>query len=214
MAPRVSEDHKDQRQQQILDAAENVFIQRGFNATSMQNIIDESGISRGGIYTYYKNTEDIFLAIMKRRDDSSFEEKIPVSQEHRSTWKEVNDMIDDFRDFIEGMPESLAPALFEYYFTTGWHSHKHLPILESRYGKAIQMMVHLFEEGVESGEFQPQLPLDSIAWTLISFFDGLGFAMMQIQRELFQMDEQIESIRFYLKSALNPVEIKNSHYTS
>ncbi|MFA9559988.1 TetR/AcrR family transcriptional regulator [Evansella sp. AB-rgal1] len=208
MAPRVSEEHKDQRQQLILDAAEKVFIQRGYNTTTMQHIIEESGVSRGGIYTYYNNTEDIFLALIQRRDDSSFEESIPISEDHRCTWDEVTEMLHDFQVFIEQMPQSLAPALFEYYFTVGWHSHKHIPLLEARYAKAIKMLVALFQKGVESGEFHPVLPLDSIAWTLTSFFDGLGFAIMQIERDMFKMDQQMESIEFYLKTALTPTKVK------
>ena len=52
----------------ILDAARQVFWRKGFVAVTMQDIIDECGISRGGIYIYFSSVDEIFLEVMKRRN--------------------------------------------------------------------------------------------------------------------------------------------------
>ena len=66
MTPIVSDQHREERKNLILQAAKEVFINKGFNATTIQDIIDHSGVSRGGVYTYFKNTADIFIELLKK----------------------------------------------------------------------------------------------------------------------------------------------------
>ncbi|WP_442956966.1 TetR/AcrR family transcriptional regulator [Planococcus sp. MB-3u-03] len=39
--------------QQIINAAHRLFIQKGYNASSIQDILDEAGISKGTFYNYF-----------------------------------------------------------------------------------------------------------------------------------------------------------------
>jgi TetR/AcrR family transcriptional regulator, transcriptional repressor of aconitase len=61
--PRVTEEHLAARRRQILDAALACFSRRGFHQTSMQDIFDESGLSPGAVYRYFKSKEEIVEAI-------------------------------------------------------------------------------------------------------------------------------------------------------
>ncbi len=61
--PRVSQEHRDQRRQQILDAARRCFIREGFHRTSMTDILAEAGLSAGAVYGYFKSKNEIIAAI-------------------------------------------------------------------------------------------------------------------------------------------------------
>jgi TetR/AcrR family transcriptional regulator, transcriptional repressor of aconitase len=61
--PKVSEEHLAARRRQILDAALVCFSRHGFHGTSMQQICDESGLSPGAVYRYFKGKEEIVRAI-------------------------------------------------------------------------------------------------------------------------------------------------------
>jgi AcrR family transcriptional regulator len=61
--PKVSEEHLAARRRQILDAALVCFSRRGFHQTSMQAIFEESGLSPGAVYRYFKGKEEIVQAI-------------------------------------------------------------------------------------------------------------------------------------------------------
>lgn len=61
--PRVSQEHRDQRRQQILDAARRCFIREGFHQTSMTDILTEAGLSAGAVYGYFKSKNEIIAAI-------------------------------------------------------------------------------------------------------------------------------------------------------
>ena len=56
----------DERQQQILDAAAAVIIRQGYDKTTMSDIAEEAGASRGTVYLYFKGKEELFEALLYR----------------------------------------------------------------------------------------------------------------------------------------------------
>lgn len=64
--PRVSQDYRDARQAQILDAARRCFLREGFHETSMQDLFAESGLSAGAVYRYFASKDEVILAIAEQ----------------------------------------------------------------------------------------------------------------------------------------------------
>jgi AcrR family transcriptional regulator len=56
----------DQRPEEILDAALRVFVQRGLHKAKLEEVAQEAGISKGTIYLYFKNKEELFVATARR----------------------------------------------------------------------------------------------------------------------------------------------------
>ena len=54
----------DERKQQIKRVAARIFVEKGFENTTMEDLIKETGLSKGGLYHYYKNTTGILYDIM------------------------------------------------------------------------------------------------------------------------------------------------------
>jgi AcrR family transcriptional regulator len=65
--PKISEEKRRTRQNQILDAATRCFVREGFHRTSMEDIVRESGLSPGAIYCYFRSKHDIVEAISTER---------------------------------------------------------------------------------------------------------------------------------------------------
>jgi AcrR family transcriptional regulator len=55
------------KREQILDGAQQVFMQLGYDAASMNDITRASGVSKGTLYVYFANKEDLFAAIIDRQ---------------------------------------------------------------------------------------------------------------------------------------------------
>jgi AcrR family transcriptional regulator len=64
--PKVSQDYRDARRAQILDAARRCFLREGFHATSMQDLFTESGLSAGAVYRYFASKDDVIFAIAEQ----------------------------------------------------------------------------------------------------------------------------------------------------
>ena len=60
------EREKEQRRNEIIDAAEKIFFSKGMPQATMEEVADEAELSKGTIYIYFKNKEDLYLAIILR----------------------------------------------------------------------------------------------------------------------------------------------------
>ena len=58
--PKVVPGYKEEARKRILEAAFGLFWKKGFRATKMDDIALELGISKGAIYTYFKDKKDLF----------------------------------------------------------------------------------------------------------------------------------------------------------
>lgn len=54
---------KDIRKDEILNAAKKIFLKKGFSKTTMEDVIAETSLSKGGVYYYYKNTKEMIFDI-------------------------------------------------------------------------------------------------------------------------------------------------------
>lgn len=62
--PKVTDDHRAERRRQIATAALRCFARKGFEATSMADIIAESGLSAGAIYLHYANKHELVTHVV------------------------------------------------------------------------------------------------------------------------------------------------------
>jgi AcrR family transcriptional regulator len=53
--------------QRLLDAALEVFSERGYYGATIEEIVEESGLSNGALYYNFRNKEDLFLALFDQR---------------------------------------------------------------------------------------------------------------------------------------------------
>lgn len=64
--PKVSDAHREARREQIAVAALACFAEKGFQRTSMADIIEASGLSAGAIYLNFESKQQIALAVGRR----------------------------------------------------------------------------------------------------------------------------------------------------
>lgn len=64
-APRKRERRKDARPPEILAAAIDLFSEKGYASTQMQEIADRAGVAKGTVYLYFKTKQDVFEGIVR-----------------------------------------------------------------------------------------------------------------------------------------------------
>ncbi len=72
---------REERQKEILDAALKVFLEKGYRNTTMEDVINETSLSKGGFYYHYGSTKDILIDIMKFGNYSFFEKNIKLEKD-------------------------------------------------------------------------------------------------------------------------------------
>ena len=63
MAPKVSEEHAENRKRDILDAAAACFSRAGLHKATMDDVCTQAGLSKGAVYGYFKSKDDIVSAL-------------------------------------------------------------------------------------------------------------------------------------------------------
>ena len=64
--PKVTEAHRAARRDEIVAAALRCFAAKGYQRTSMADVIEESGLSAGAIYGYFTGKQELFAAVAGR----------------------------------------------------------------------------------------------------------------------------------------------------
>jgi AcrR family transcriptional regulator len=61
--PRVSQQYRDARRREILEAAGRCFAENGFHSTSMQDFFEASGLSAGLVYRYFRSKDELIATL-------------------------------------------------------------------------------------------------------------------------------------------------------
>jgi AcrR family transcriptional regulator len=64
--PKVVPGYREQAQERIIKAAYQVFSEKGYHETHMEDISDKLGVSKRTLYIYFKNKEELFKALASR----------------------------------------------------------------------------------------------------------------------------------------------------
>ena len=64
--PIVSEEHKENRKQEIIDACEKIYREKGFTAVNIKEISTATSFTRPAVYSYFETKDEILLALLNR----------------------------------------------------------------------------------------------------------------------------------------------------
>jgi AcrR family transcriptional regulator len=201
MSPKVTEEHKENRRLEIMRAAAEVFKRKGYDAVTMQDIIDETGMSRGGVYAYFGSKEELFWALLDQIDDSHAAGYAKLLDRYRNVWEAIEHFLRYQEEEIGNTHRSLSPAIFEF-FSSGWRDADRQPFLVERYKRAVREFARFLREGIKRGDFQPLQEPEAIAQFVISFLDGLSVDVLLLGSEVCDYRAQLDSLRLYLQKVL------------
>ena len=147
--PDVSEERKDQ----IMNAAEEVFAQKGFSDARMDDIADETGLSKGTLYLYYKSKDDLIIAILDRifqREFRVFENLDLTSMSATDAiWAFVETTAKDVKIMMRLLPityEFMGLAFRNKFVQTAFKTYLN---------HYLNILIPIIQHGIDSGEFRP-----------------------------------------------------------
>ena len=154
-----------------MDAARQVFCRKGFLAVTMQDIIDECGISRGGIYLYFASVDDIFLEVMKRRNKERFSVISKAVQEGGLFLDVLSAYFTQQKERLLNFDNSLFRAYCEYIFSKPKTAVE--AFRDIQFGHLRASVVSILMLGVSQGAVQ-NINIARLADHFIVVIDGLS----------------------------------------
>ncbi len=170
----LNETQLNERKQKILDAAFEVFAEKGYSVASMVDIVHKSGVSKGGIYHYFKSKEEIFFAI----GDQRFELRRDELESYTSS-ERVQDaiklyLLQAFKNMKN--QDTIWSAKFSFEFwSICTRDEEMMRKARKRYEKYDIIFERLLERGVENGEIKDSIDLKGITFILLSTLDGITY---------------------------------------
>jgi AcrR family transcriptional regulator len=148
------ERRKDARPQELLAAALDLFVERGFAATRLDDVAAQAGVSKGTLYLYFTNKEELFKAVVR-------EIVLPVLGE-------AEGIIDAYEGPSAGLFREIALGWWERIGNTKLSGITKLIMAEScNFPEVTQfyhdevitrgnaMIIRMLERGIARGEFRP-----------------------------------------------------------
>jgi AcrR family transcriptional regulator len=78
MAVRLSRaERREQTRQELISAAEACFVTQGFHASSVDEVAERAGYTKGAVYSNFAAKEDLFFAVYERRVEQRLVEVVP-----------------------------------------------------------------------------------------------------------------------------------------
>lgn len=157
----------------ILQAAFDAFAEKGYDGTSMDDIVQRSGLSKGTLYWHFTNKHDLFVGTLNwamKGLDESF--AAAVQQVDRPVAARLLDMFLLATRFFISDPRWTRLVASAFFLST--QSPEARQALLEMYEQYIQMVDAALREGIERGEFYP-MDTRKVAIALMAGGDGIAF---------------------------------------
>lgn len=160
-----------ERKKQILDAAERVFSERGFDRARMDDIVRASGLSKGALYWYFKSKDAIIRALLERVFIGEMNEAQALVEASGSASERLARFVElavrEYRRF-----ENLLPLAYEF-IALAYRSKAVRETLAGYFEGYTDFVTQIVEQGVKRGEFKPCDP-ETVAVSLIGMYEGIA----------------------------------------
>ena len=145
---------KEARPQELLDAALALFVDKGFAATSAEEVAASAGVSKGTLYRYYPSKEELFKAVVRHCLVARIAEGAQMIAQHQGSsaelltlvmgewWRQVGLGVAGGVSRVMMAEARLVPELAQFYADE---------VIEPTHA----LLGGLIERGIASGEFRP-----------------------------------------------------------
>lgn len=145
---------KEARPQELLDAALELFAEKGFAATRSEEVAARAGVAKGTLYLYYPSKEELLKAVISQRLSSQI--AAVAEQAERFEGPSAALLSEVLTDWWIKVYESPTAAVFKLIITEV----RNFPEIAEYYVREVvepgkQLVGRIVRRGIERGEFRP-----------------------------------------------------------
>ncbi|MFJ5120399.1 TetR/AcrR family transcriptional regulator [Kitasatospora sp. NPDC088548] len=173
--------------EQLLRAATALFAEVGVSGTSVEQIVERAGYTRGAFYGNFEGKHELVLALLEQRTQHELEEVQAMTLRADS----FDETIEHLRAWHRERDRNLAGwlALRTELWLYGLRDPELLPVLADRERRSRAAFAQALEQGFAARSVTPPAPVELLALILHSLDDGLS-----IQRVLSPADTGTDTV--------------------
>lgn len=157
-----------ERRNEILDVAEELFVTKGYDKTSTNDILARVGIARGTLYYHFKSKEDILNAMIERINDSLVARARLIASDTSIP------VIDRIVMMIAGLQvdSDIGHEIIDQVHKPQ-NALMHQKMLNNLMEGIVPLIVRLVEEGIRQGIFNLEYPAETVEMLIL--YSGIVF---------------------------------------
>ncbi len=162
---------KTETHERIIQAALACFKRKGYNHTTMDDIVAESGLSKGTLYWHFESKEQLFTAALLSTFEAFEGEALSRALDQETVTEKLRVMGEGAVDLSESLIGYFS--LFIEFWISSEHREETSHIWYDLLEQYQRVLAAIIEEGVQKGEFRP-VDAESLAWAFLATYDGLA----------------------------------------
>lgn len=172
------ERQRQEREQYILQTAEQIMLEKGYHHTSMDEIAERVGIAKGTLYLHFSRKEELAYALVEPKLNL-FLESVRQARTYNGTVQEK---------LIYLLEKEMSGAFFQFML----RSDPDLASVFKSQQKRVDFLIaeifagigKILDEGKEAGIFDRDLPNEMMAFQFINMFDPHLYLKMVEQQQM------------------------------
>ena len=161
---------RENRKNQILNAAFEVFVNKGYAKTTMDDIVASSNLSKGALYHYYKSKKELFLSLIDHWEIYTFKD----FYDKKSQNKKASDILRFFgENVINTLNEKKHAYIAEIEFRAMSNQDAEIKKRSNiLYGKLLELFEKVVKKGIKENEFK-DLDIRKTSMAFLAIFQSI-----------------------------------------
>ena len=200
----TQEERSERSRQQILDSALKLFSHRGYGATSVRDIAEEAGVSKGNVYHHFPDKETIFRELLDRYFQAMSTPDFPFNRAlANGTFPEnLEDLGRAARDTVRDYREYVALIYVDVVEFDGSHVRKFYATMADRFNAFFK--AHGMEEELRSKLKEGLSPISAVMLATRIFYNYFSIEILFGVKDHFgkETDEVVSEISRILRNGM------------
>jgi AcrR family transcriptional regulator len=193
----------DRTRQRILDRAGPIFNDRGYQATTLNDLMDATGLEKGGLYNHFGSKDDLALAAFDRNIEVLTAMVRDGVAGKQGTIDRLVAMLDVYRRFAHEPPyPGGCPILNTAVRSRGGDS-RLLDRARQTMDQLRSSVARSLARGVERGELRADVDVETTATVLVAAVEG-ALLLTELHDEPLYMDQVADHFSDHLRSLAPP----------
>ncbi|EIT87402.1 transcriptional regulator [Fictibacillus macauensis ZFHKF-1] len=192
--PKVTEKYKEEKRMEIVRSAMQCFGQKGYEATTIDDIVRTSKVSKGAIYNYFSSKEEIYLQILHHQSVQFFKEVEEAFASRHSAKEKLAYLFERFEKESLTEERRTLMRLYTEFWLYSARQDALKKLMQERYDQFTSFVTSIIDEGKRSGEFKEACQSERVAQLFWALRDGnvLHFSLIGEEKGYKQMTRFME----------------------
>jgi AcrR family transcriptional regulator len=202
LVPKVTEEYKEEKRSLILEGALHCFSEKGYQATTINDIVKYLNLSKGAIYTYFCSKEEIFIQLMEEQTQISYADFAQKFASLSSATAKLRYLFHYFRNSSFEFQRKLGKVYFEFWLYST-RKQELQSTMERRYEHALSIVHAVIAEGKKSGEFRQEVDERNFSRIFWALRDGIAlhFTVVGDEETQYHVWQSTEEMVLYYLTA-------------